>query len=219
MIAVPHRNRVTPFGDIVATEARGLLFGNRGVLHDDGGRLVRAWQVRRWIACRLEFKGRRRELLRPGRFTELFFLDEATALAAGHRPCAECRRDDFLRFRQAWADVHGTRPPRVDDIDRELHDQRITPDGSKRLHDARLADLPDGSMVGEDGQAWVVMKGELLAWSPLGYGNHRALPRSTRVRALTPPSVIDVLRAGYRPLIHPTARTQARAEPSYRATS
>jgi hypothetical protein len=91
---MPLRNRVTPFGDIIATEARGLLFGNRGVLHDAEGILVRAWQVRRWIDCRLEFKGRRRPLLRPGRFTELFFLDEATALAAGHRPCAECRRED-----------------------------------------------------------------------------------------------------------------------------
>src|SRR5919204_3108497 len=100
--AVPRRNRVTPFGDIIAAEARGLLFGNRGVLHDEAGKLVRDWQVRRWIACRLRFKGRRRELLRPGKFTELFFLDEATALAAGHRPCAECRREDFVRFRDVW---------------------------------------------------------------------------------------------------------------------
>ena len=111
---MPLRNRVTPFGDIIATEARGLLFGNRGVLHDENGRLVRKWQVRRWIACRLEFKGRRRPLLRPGRFTELFFLDEATALAAGHRPCAECRREDFVRFRDAWLDTHPGASTRVD---------------------------------------------------------------------------------------------------------
>jgi hypothetical protein len=118
---VPRRNRVTPFGEIIATEARGLLYGNRGVLHDNDGTLVRSWQVRRWIACRLEFKGRRRPLMRPGRFTELFFLDEATALAAGHRPCAECRREDFLRFRQMWMDLHQDGSPRADDLDRVMH--------------------------------------------------------------------------------------------------
>jgi hypothetical protein len=203
--AVPRRNRVTPFGDIVATEARGLLYGNRGVLHDDNGRLVRAWQVRRWIACLLEFKGRRRELVRPGRFTELFFLDEATALAAGHRPCAECRRQDFLRFRQAWAEVHPGDSLRVDDIDRRLHAERIDSGGKKRLHGARLADLPDGSMVAGDGQAWIVLGGDLLSWSPFGYERRRTAPGSTAMQVLTPPSIVGVLRAGYEPGIHPSA--------------
>jgi len=202
---VPRCNRVTPFGDIIATEARGLLFGKRGVLHRDDGRLVRAWQVRRWIACRLEFKGRRRELVRPGRFTELFFLDEATALAAGHRPCAECRRGDFVRFRQAWTDTHSGGSPRVDDIDRALHEERIDAGGRKRLHEARLSDLPDGSMVGEEDQAWIVLGGALLPWSPFGYGERRAMAGSLKVRTLTPPSVIDVIRAGYEPGVHPTA--------------
>lgn len=197
--AVPLRNRVTPFGDIVATEARGLLFGNRGVLHDEHGHLVRAWQVRRWIACRLEFKGRRRELLRPGRFTELFFLDEATALAAGHRPCAECRREDFMRFRQAWAEVHPGASLKVDDIDRTLHAERIGPDGRKRVHQERLRDLPDGSMVAEGDEAWIVMGGSPFAWSPYGYGGGRDMPRSAMVRVLTPPSIVGVLRAGYEP--------------------
>jgi hypothetical protein len=202
---VPLRNRVTPFGDIISTDARGLLFGNRGVLHDQDGKLVRAWQVRRWIACRLEFKGRRRPLLRPGRFTELFFLDEATAFAAGHRPCAECRREDFVRFREAWMQTHRGGTPRVDDMDRALHDERIAPHGGKRLHEARLADLPEGSMIAEDGRAWLVLSGELLAWSPFGYDAERTLPRSSRVQVLTPPSMIDVLRAGYESGIHPTA--------------
>jgi hypothetical protein len=203
---VPRRNRVTPFGDIIATEARGLLFGNRGVLHDENGRLIRAWQVRRWIACRLEFKGRRRPLLRPGRFTELFFLDEATALAAGHRPCGECRREDFVRFRDGWMDSHPGGSHRVDDIDRALHAERIGDGGGKRLHEARLSDLPDGSMIGEEDRAWIVLGGDLLAWSPFGYGGRRAMSGSTKVWTLTPPSVISVIRAGYRPGVHPTAR-------------
>jgi hypothetical protein len=202
---MPRRNRVTPFGDIVATEARGLLFGNRGVLHDERGRLIREWQVRRWIACLLEFKGRRRELLRPGRFTELFFLDEATALAAGHRPCAECRRDDLVRFRQAWADVHPGGSLRVDDIDRILHAERIDHSGRKRLHQAKLAELPDGSMVAEDDQAWIVHGGDLLSWSPFGYGRRRTIPRSGATLLLTPPSIVDVLRTGYGAGVHPSA--------------
>jgi hypothetical protein len=202
---VPLRNRVTPSGEIIATEARGLLYGNRGVLHDDQGRLVRAWQVRRWIACRLEFKGRRRKLLQPGRFTELFFLDEATAFAAGHRPCAECRREDFLRFRQAWAETHPGASLRVDDIDHILHAERVEPGGARRLHEARLRDLPDGSMVALDAQAWLVLEGELLAWSPFGYGERRALPASAGVKTLTPPSVIAIIRTGYEPGLHPTA--------------
>ena len=202
---MPLRNRVTPFGEIIATEARGLLFGNRGVLHDQNGRLIRAWQVRRWIACRLEFKGRRRPLLRPGRFTELFFLDEATALAAGHRPCAECRREDFVRFRDLWTQVHGRDQRRVEEIDRVIHADRITSDGGKRLYEAQLADLPDGAMVVENDEAWLVLGGDLLAWSPSGYGSRRALSGASTVRVLTPPSVLDVIRAGYEPMIHPTA--------------
>jgi hypothetical protein len=205
---VPRCNRVTPYGDIIATPARGLLFGNRGVLHDDHGQLVRAWQVRRWIACRLEFKGRRRPLLRPGRFTELFLLDEATALSAGHRPCAECRREDFLRFRQAWAETHPGASVRVDDIDRTLHAERIGSDNHKRVVETRLGDLPDGSMVDVEGRAWIVVGGELLAWTPFGYGDRRAVPMSATVQALTPPSLIAVIRAGYQPAIHPSARIQ-----------
>jgi hypothetical protein len=201
---MPLRNRVTPSGEIIATEARGLLYGNRGVLHDDHGSIVRAWQVRRWIACVLEFKGRRRQLLRPGRFTELFFLDEATAFAAGHRPCAECRRGDFLRFRQAWAETHPGASLRVDDIDRTLHAERIAPGGAKRLHEAKLGDLPDGSMVAQEDRAWLVLGGELLAWSPSGYQEQRTSRASAGVLTLTPPSVIAVMQTGYEPGIHPS---------------
>ena len=209
---MPLRNRVTPFGDIIATEARGLLFGNRGVLHDAEGRIVRAWGVRRWIACLLEFKGRHRELLQPGRFTELFFLDEATALAAGHRPCAECRRQDFLRFRSAWGETHPGSSLRADDIDRVVHEERVGPDGAKRMHRSRLRDLPDGAMVAHEGRAWLVLAEELLAWSPSGYATRRVRPaRSTFAAVLTPPSILSVIRAGYLPAIHPTAAAGGRA--------
>jgi hypothetical protein len=202
---VPHRNRVTPFAEVIETPARGLLYGNRGVLHDDVGRIVRNWQVKRWIACVLEFKGRRRPLLRPGRFTELFFLDEATALAAGHRPCAECRRADFNRFRDAWGDTHPRASLGVDDIDRVLHLERVGPDRGKRLHDAVLGDLPDGSMIAEGPHAWLVFGNELLAWSPFGYGSRRQADAMSAVRTLTPPSIIEIIRAGYTPTFHPTA--------------
>jgi len=202
---VPHRNRVTPFGDVIETEARGLLYGNRGVLHDDQGRIVRPFRGRRWIACRLSFKGRRRPLLRPGRFTELFFLDEATALAAGHRPCAECRREDFDLFGAAWA---GTRPGaslRADDIDRVLQRERVGPGRTKRLHPARLGDLPDGAMIAADGEAWLLSAGELLRWTPSGYAEHRVARPNTSVLSLTPPSFAAAISAGYSPLVHPTA--------------
>jgi len=201
---VPRRNRVTPFGDIVATPARGLLFGNRGVLHDADGQLVRTWQVRRWIACVLEFRGRHRELLQPGRYTELFLLDEATALAAGHRPCKECRYPDHQRFRQAWQAARGGDLPRADDIDRVLHAERL--DGrAKRKHPARLGDLPDGAMIGEDGSAWLVSGRRLLLWTPFGYGAERRLPASATVAALTPPSVLGAIRGGYAVQRHPSA--------------
>jgi len=202
---VPHRNRVTPFGDLIDTEARGLLFGNRGVLHDDRGRIVRPFQGKRWIACRLEFKGRRRPLLRPGRFTELFFLDEATALAAGHRPCAECRREDFERFRAAWGATHPGAPLLADDVDRVLHDERVGPGRSKRTHPARTGDLPDGTMIGEGNEAFLVSGKALLRWTPFGYEPGRVATRRETVPTLTPPSIVEVLGAGYAPVIHPTA--------------
>src|SRR4051794_7148506 len=134
---MPHRNRVTPNGEIVATPERGTLMGNRGVLHDVDGAHRRDWQLRRWIACRLEFEGRHRELRRPGHYTELFFLDEATALAAGHRPCAECRREDYRRWQAAWPGADTA----ADAMDRVLHADRL--DGrAKRGHGARLGGPP-----------------------------------------------------------------------------
>ena len=166
---MPLRNRVTPLGELVADPARGLVYGNRGCLHDADGRIRRPWQVKRWIACRLEFRGRRRApLMRPGRFTELFFLDEATALAAGHRPCAECRREDYDRFASLWRSLHGEAG--ADAIDARLHDERVdAATRLRRLHDAAFDELPDGAFVLRDAAPRLVLGDALLTWSAAGY--------------------------------------------------
>jgi hypothetical protein len=192
---MPLQNRVTPLGELIADPARGLVYGNRGCLHDADGRIRRRWATRRWIACRLEFRGwRRHPLLQPGRFTELFFLDEATAFAAGHRPCALCRREDYNRF-LALVGAGG-----ADEIDARLHEERT---GTRR---ATNGDLPDGAFVLVDGAAWLVAGGRLRLWTPAGYTDTRPLGRAVLV---TPPTLVDVLRAGWRsdavPLLHPSA--------------
>jgi hypothetical protein len=162
--------------------------------------------VRRWIICQLQFRGRHREVMSPRRtWTELFFLDEATALAAGHRPCAECRNPAYRRFRELWAAVHPADPRGADWIDRRLHAERLAGRSAKRTHPAQLAGLPDGAFVAREGRAWLVQDRLLLEWSPAGYVSRQDRPRRGRVELLTPPSVVAVLGAGYRPHVHPTA--------------
>jgi hypothetical protein len=192
---MPHRNRATPLGELVADPARGTVFGNRGCLHDGDGRIRRRYAGRRWIACRLEFRGRRRPLLQPGRYTELFFLDDATALAAGHRACAECRRTDYDRL----ADVLGLGG--ADAIDARLHEERV--DGTtraQRRHEARLEDLPDGAFVLRQDEPHVVLGDRLLQWTPAGYVERGTRPSGSAV-LLTPPSLLPVLRAGWSPVV------------------
>lgn len=192
---MPLQNRVDPLGELIATPARGLVFGNRGRLHDDQGRIVRHHVGKRWIACRLDFRGRYRGAMPPGRYTGLFFLDEATAFAAGHRPCAECRHEDYERF----ADLCGAR---ADAIDARLHGERRGPRRARPL-----AALPDGAFVLDDGEPWLVLGAELLHWTPGGYGTRRRRPgRSMTV--VTPPLLLEVLAAGWKssvPIFHPTA--------------
>ena len=202
-------NRVTPFGELVASPERGLVYGNRGCLHDEQGRIRRRYAGRRWIACRLQFRGwRRTSLLQPGRFTELFFLDEATAFAAGHRPCALCRSADLRRFVELWT-THYPGETKVDVIDRRLHAERL--DDSRhgpRTHRAAYADLPDGAMVVIDDQAWLVLSDGLRRWSFAGYAEPVRRPAGT-AEVLTPPSLLTVLAASWSgevPLIHPSAK-------------
>ena len=204
---MPLQNRVTPLGELVAVPERGLVYGNRGCLHDANGRIRRRYGVKRWIACRLVFKDwHRSALLQPGKFTELFFLDEATAFAAGHRPCALCRRDDYDRFCALWEELHGERG--ADTIDERLHAERVDPvTRDHRLHAAELNDLPDGAFVLHEGAPRLVLGDELLRWSPGGY-DERAQRPSGRETLVTPPSLVEVLRRDWSsavPLFHPTA--------------
>ena len=199
---MPRQNRVTPLGEIIAHEARGLVYGNRGCLHDEDGRIRRRYAGKLWISCRLRFKDRRRRpLMQPGRYTELFFLDEATALAAGHRPCAECRREDYNRFVELWPGAlpAGAGAPAIND---QLHAERL---GGH--HDAPYDDLPDGVFVLHDGEAWLVRGDELRRWTPAGYDDAVLRPAGTAV-VVTPSSLVTVLARGWRPttvpFIHPS---------------
>ncbi|HEX3672337.1 MAG TPA: hypothetical protein VHT92_11600 [Candidatus Cybelea sp.] len=205
---MPLQNRVTPFGAIVALPGRGLMMGNRGVLHDDSRRIVRDWYTRRWIACVLEFKGIRRTVMTPRRYTELFFLDEAAALSAGHRPCAECRREKYRQFQSLWRASHGG-DAGADEMDLRLHAERLA-GKRKRTYVADLAALPDGAYVALDGVPWLVWGERLYAWSDSGYTQRRSRPADATLEVLTPPSIVTVLAAGYRPGVHPSA-TDARS--------
>jgi len=213
---MPRQNRVTPFSEIVSTEARGTLMGNRGCLHNDRGEIRRSHQLKRWIICVLSFKGRQRAVMTPGHYTELFFLDEATALAAGHRPCAECQRERFNLFRTTMARAiqkfKGIERPLATMIDDVLHEERRTAEGKKRIFPAPLDDLPDGTFITQDGDnAYLVGQDKLLRWTPFGYEDIVQRPNGVRVRVLTPPSVVRILSAGYPVAIHPTACIGKRA--------
>jgi len=201
---VPLQNRVTPFGALVATPARGTMYGNRGGrFHRDDKTLGRRrWASRQWICCVLSFKGRHHEVW-ARRYTALFFLDEVTALAAGHRPCFECRRAAATAFAERWAQTKGTDFPYVDEVDRVLQDERL--DGrEKRTHAMPMADLPDGAMIARDGAAFALRGAKMLRWTESGYTDRIVRPRGT-ADVLTPPSIVAILRAGYAPQWHPSA--------------
>jgi hypothetical protein len=179
--------------------------GNRGILHDAQRNIVRDSQVRRWIACRLEFRGRHRRIMTPGSWTELFFLDEASAFAAGHRPCAECRRADFVRFQDAWRQVYSAARPTADVMDARLHAERRQGPWIKRTYPAEIETLPDGGFIMLDDRSWLVLGDALLAWSADAYHERRRRPATGAVLVLTPPSIVAVLHAGYAAGVHPSA--------------
>jgi hypothetical protein len=208
----PLQNRVLPTGEIVADPARGTLMGNRGCLHGGGTVLGAArWRSKAWICCTLTWKDVRRDPMPPGRWTALFFLDEATALAAGHRPCAYCRRTDFLAYAEAWRSATGlaTRP-RAREMDARLHAERVEPGTRRQLtRPVGTANLPDGVMLRAAGVIGLLTRGRFRPWSGTGYGEPQPVPATADL--LTPPSSVAVLRAGYRPALHPSAGHQAMA--------
>jgi hypothetical protein len=206
---MPLQNRVTPLGEIIATAQRGLFTGNRGIIHDPAMKtlLKRRWSSKAWITCVCEFRGRRRDVMATRSWTELFFLDEATSFAAGHRPCFYCRRDDANAFRAAWQRGNGASGVRAPEIDAVLHAERL--DGkAKRLHalPTPIEVLPDGAMVQAAGESYLIARGRVLLWSFDGYRD--AHGRVADAMLLTPPSTLRALAAGYRPVLHPSARPQ-----------
>ena len=217
---MPLQNRVTPDGSIVADAARGLLMGNRGgQMHVGAQRLTaRRWVSKAWIACVLQYKDRHEVIMAPGHYTQLFFLDEATALAAGHRPCALCRRADWLRFMDGWQEVRGLLArPKVADVDAVLQAERVGAERGKVTYTARLADLPEGVMVyladsslPSHSNAALYFNRTLYPWTPSGYVPPVEAPTTAHV--LTPLSIVAVIAAGYAPMLHPTARSMSVAK-------
>jgi hypothetical protein len=202
---MPLQNRVTPFGEIVAIPERGRFTGNRGIIHDPATKtlLKRRWATKAWLICRLDYKDVRRDVMAGRSWTELFFLDEATALAAGHRPCFFCRRDAARDFRAAWAKGNGGAQTKATEMDTVLHGERSRR-GERRTHvlGAPFEDLPDGAMVSAGARAFVVVWGRPFLWSADGYRPVDTLPEINGL--ITPPSTLAALQAGYRPALHPS---------------
>jgi hypothetical protein len=203
---MPLQNRVTPQGDIIATPHRGMFTGNRGIIHDPATRtlLTRRWSSNAWLTCVCEFRGWRRKVMGGRSWTELFFLDEATAFAAGHRPCFFCRRDDANGFRAAWEQGNGVAELLAPEMDAVLHRERLE-GRKKRLHalPTPLEQLPDGAMVQAGTESYLIAQGRVLLWSPGGYCDVRS-PISDAM-LLTPPSTLRAFGAGYRPVLHKSA--------------
>lgn len=207
----PLQNRVTPFGDIVAIEQRGLFTGNRGIIHDPATKtlLRKRWTTKAWLVCVLHYKGRRRDVMARCSWTELFFLDEAVALAAGHRPCFFCRRQDAEAFRAAWAKARGGDAPLAPEMDAVLHAERLG-HGRKRVHPivGPVEELPDGAVISAGGDAFTLAGGRAFRWTARGYEAAAEIPRADGL--LTPPSTLLAIRAGYRPALHPDLQASER---------
>jgi hypothetical protein len=202
------QNRVTPFGDIIAIPQRGMFTGNRGIIHDPATRtlLKRRWATKAWLTCLCEFKGRHRDVMARRSWTELFFLDEAVALAAGHRPCFFCRREAAEAFRNAWALGRAIKVSSAPEMDAVLHCERLD-HGRKRLHafPGPADELPDGNVIAAAGDVYLLGRGRAFRWTAQGYEGPLQIPRADAL--LTPPSTLGALRAGYRPTLHASIDT------------
>ncbi len=202
---MPLQNRVLPDGQIIATPARGTLTGNRGILHGPDRVLgTSRWRHKAWICCVLDWQGRKRQVMTGRNWTELFFLDEATAFAAGHRPCAYCRRDAYTRFQAAWTKAAGQRPS-APQMDAALHRTRVTRDRQQITHLVDLPILPVGTFIRKSGQPHLVTAGHLHPYTPAGYAPPIARPTGGCVTVMTPAPTVAVLSAGYRPIVHASA--------------
>jgi len=204
------QNRITPAGDLIATSARGRFMGNRGVLHNSQGDLTkRRWTHQQWIICTLEFKGRKRPIMAPGCYTELFFLDEATALAAGHRPCWECNRERYKKFKQAWLSGNPEygfdQKVSIREIDKIIHSERVDKSRLKVTWQSQLANLPDGVFVylpDDSSNCYLLNNDSLQLWSPNGYEYIRKVSDKIKVDVLTPKSTVNAIISGFKPLFN-----------------
>jgi hypothetical protein len=197
------QNRVDPFGKIIRTPERGAWLGNRGVIHNEQQEIVRPFKIKAWITCVLEFRGRRREVMTPDRWTELFFLDEATAFSAGHRPCFQCRYKDHQRFKEFWLKGNPqygfnmkTPVAKIDDI---LQADRITAGKSKVTYEESPKALPDGTFVIYDNKPYLFKDHQFYLWTPGGYGSPIDVPAADKLPVLTPRSIVNMFSAGYVP--------------------
>jgi hypothetical protein len=199
------QNRVDPFGNIIKTTARGHWMGNRGILHDGQQNILRPFKLKAWLTCLLEFNGRKRQVMAPHRYTELFFFDEATAFAAGHRPCFECRRQDYNRFKMYWLKGNPgygfDEKTSIIEIDKILHKERMDKHGQKIMHKSSIKNIPDGTFILLDDKPGVLKNNLFYAWSPFGYDKVKALPGIEKLMVITPASIVNTFNAGYIPQI------------------
>lgn len=197
------QNRVTPTGEMIRTTARGTFMGNRGVIHNDNAEIKHIYKIKAWITCLLQFKGRRFEIMKPKRFTALFFLDEATSFAAGHRACNECRKEDFKKFKSLWIkgnpEYDFNMKTKIAEIDAIVHSERINSAGEKVTFEMDTSEIPDGSFVLMHSKPYLFFQSRLYLWTPHGYEIAIPLPSSPQLTVLTPKSVVKTFRAGYTP--------------------
>ncbi len=200
---MPLQNRVDPWGNLNAISAKGAWLGNRGILHNNQKQLVAQWRHSNWVTCVLEYKGRRREIFSPNNYSELFFLDEATALSAGHRPCAECRSKRYREFKEFWCKANHLESVTSRELDKQLHAERAIRGGGKAVFEAEFVNLPSGTFIELEGKALLHWSGNLYSWSATGYTLFEgSLEPSKVVTVLTPFSIVGIFRLGFTPQVH-----------------